>query len=91
MTSYKPVKINCFWIRSLVTQICMYVYLADFLKTNLTKFAVISVKKTQKARFLSPTSPKIIATKEEERRKRKPERGEGKEEKKKKSNGCTLT
>ena len=62
-------------------------HLTDFLKSNLTKFAVISVKKHQKARFLSPTSPKIIATKEKKRRKRK---SEGKEEKKK-SNGCTLS
>ena len=31
------------------------VYLTDFLKTNLTKFAVIWVKRRQKACFLSPT------------------------------------
>ena len=59
----------------------MRVCLADFLKTSLTKFAVIWVKKRQKAGFLSPRSSKIIVTKEKERRK---ERGEGKEKKKKK-------
>ena len=41
------------------------------MKTNLTKFAVISVKERQKAGFLSPRSPKIIVTKEKERRRRK--------------------
>ena len=48
------------------------------MKTNLTKFAAICVKKRQKARFLSPRSSKIIVTK-------KKERLEGKEEKKKKT------
>ena len=33
----------------------MKICLADFLKTNLTKFAVIRVKRRQKADFLSPT------------------------------------
>ena len=32
-----------------------YLYIADFLKSNLTKFAVIWVKRRQKAGFLSPT------------------------------------
>ena len=41
------------------------------MKTNLTKFAVISVKKRQKAGFLIPRSSKIIVRKEKERRKRK--------------------
>ena len=36
------------------------------------------MKKPQKARFLSPTSPKIIATKEKKRRKRKNEEKESK-------------
>ena len=49
-----------------------------FLKTNVTKFAVICVKKRQKARFLRPRSSKFTVTKEKE------EQGEGKEEKKKK-------
>ena len=51
------------------------IYLADFLKINLTKFAVIWVKKRQKARFSSPSS-KIIVTKEKGKEK---ERGEGKD------------
>ena len=51
--------------------ICNCIHLAGFLKTNLTKFAVISVKERQKAGFLSPRSPKIIVTKEKERRRRK--------------------
>ena len=58
------------------------IYLAGFLKTNLRKFAVICVKKRQKARLLSPRSSKIKLTKK--RKGEKEERGEGKEEKKKK-------
>ena len=37
-------------------------YAADFLKTKLTQFAVISEKKRQKAGFLSPRSSKITET-----------------------------
>jgi len=37
-------------------------HLADFLKTKLTKFAVISEKRRQKAVFLSPRSSKITET-----------------------------
>ena len=48
--------------------ICNCIHLADFLKTNLTKFAVISVKERQKAGFLSPRSPKIILTKEKKKK-----------------------
>ena len=47
------------------------IHLADFLKTNLKKFAVICVKKRQKARFLSPRSSKIMVTKEKEKKRRK--------------------
>ena len=63
-----------------------YVNLADCLKTksNLTKFAVIWVKRRQKAGFLSPRSYKLIVTKEKDRRKNKSEEPEGKEEKRKK-------
>ena len=49
------------------------IYLADFLKTNLTKFAVIWVKRRQKAGFLTPRTSKITVTKEKERRKIKSE------------------
>ena len=51
---------------------CNYVcmYLADFLKTNVTKCPVISVKRRQKAAFLSPIMSKITVTKDKERRKR---------------------
>ena len=54
------------------------------MKTNLTKFAVISVKRRQKAGSLSPRSSKITVTKEKERRKKiKREKGrKGGEEKK---------
>ena len=48
--------------------ICMY--LADFLKTNVTKCPVILVKRRQKAAFLSPIMSKITVTKDKERRKR---------------------
>ena len=58
-----------------------------FLKTNLlTKFAVIWVKRCQKAGFLSPRRFKITVTKEKMKEKvkeKKKERREGKEEKKK--------
>ena len=57
-------------------------YLADFLKTNPTKFTVICIKKRQKARFLSPRSSKIKVTKEKERRKGRARRRKGREEKK---------
>ena len=59
------------------------IYLVDFLKTNLTKFAVICVTKRQKAGFLSPRSSKIIVTKKKERRKRKSEEKERGRRKKK--------
>ena len=65
------------------------IYLVDFLKTNLTKFAVICVTKRQKAGFLSPRSSKIIVTKKKERRKRKSEEKERR--RREKSNGCTLS
>ena len=45
----------------------------DFLRTNLTKFAVICVKRRQKAGFLSPRSSKISVTKKKETRKRESE------------------
>ena len=62
----------------------MNICLADFLKTNLTKFAVIWVKKRQKAGFLSPRSSKIIVTKEKASRKRKSEEKKKKKKKKQK-------
>ena len=62
----------------------MRICLADFLKTSLTKFAVIWVKKRQKAGFLSPRSSKIIVTKEKASRKRKSEEKKKKKKKKKK-------
>ena len=64
-------------------------YLANFLKTNPTKFAVICVKKRHKARFLSPRSSKIKESKEKEKRKGRTRRRKGGEEKKR--NGCTLS
>ena len=59
------------------------IYLVDFLKTNLRKFAVICVTKRQKARFLSPRSSKIIVTKKKERRKERARGRKGGEERKK--------
>ena len=59
------------------------IYLTDFLKTNLTKFSVVWVKKRQKASILSPRSSKIIVTKKKERRKRKSEEKERRRRKKK--------
>ena len=63
------------------------VYLTDFWKTNLTKFAVIYrhlTEKASKGRFLKPENgSKITVTKEKERRKRKSEEiSKGGEEKK---------
>ena len=37
-----------------------FVYLSDFLKTNLTKFSVICVKKRQNSRFLKVTRPSFF-------------------------------
>ena len=63
-------------------------YQADFLKTNLTKFAVIWGKRRQKAGFLTPISSKLPLTREKNRRKKKNEEEERRREK---SNGCTLS
>ena len=41
-----------------------------FFENQPTKFAVISVKKPQKARFVSPKGPKFIAKEEKKRRKK---------------------
>ena len=60
---------------------CYNLYLADFLKTNLTKFAVIRVKKRQKACFLSPGSSKITVTKEKGKKERARRRKGGEEKK----------
>ena len=43
-------------------------YVADFLKTKLTQFAVISEKKRQKAGFLSSRNSKITETKKQQKR-----------------------
>ena len=69
--------------------VCMYVCVADFLKTNRTKSAAIRVKSLQKAGFLIPISAKITPTKEKERKKRKSEEEE--KRRKEKSNGYTLS
>ena len=69
--------------------VLQYVFLTDFVKTNLTKIAVIWVKRSQKAGFLSPRSSKIIVKKKEERRKRKS--GEKERRTREKSNGYTLS
>ena len=67
--------------------ICTYTYRAIFLKTNLMKFAVIWVKRCQKAGFLGPISSKIALAKEKERRKRKS--GEEERRRRGKNSGCT--
>ena len=69
--------------------VAYHVYLTDFLKTNLTKFAVIWVKRRRKAGFLSPVSSKITLTKEKQRRERESEEEERR--RREKSNGCTLS
>ena len=60
------------------------IYQADFLKTNLTKFAVISAKKGQRPQFfiLRPRSSKITPAKEKERRKKRAKRRKVGDEKK---------
>ena len=64
----------------------IYIYIANFLKTNLTKFVVIWVKRRQRLVFSSPRSSKVTVTKEKERREEKAKRRKGGEEK---SNACT--
>ena len=59
------------------------VYLADFSKTSLTKFAVIFSEKVSKGRFLNPEKLQNHSNEGKGKEKRK-ERGEGKEEKRKK-------
>ena len=63
--------------------IYIYIYLADFLKTNLTKLAVIWMKKGSKGTFLKPKKFQNHSN-EAKGKEEKKERGEGKEEKKKK-------
>ena len=53
-----------------VWNLLQIVFPVDFLKTNLTKFAVIWVKKAQTAPFLRPISSKVILAKEGTRRKK---------------------
>ena len=65
------------------------IYLTDFLKPNLSKSAVIWVKRRQKAGFLRAKNSKITVTKGKERRKRKSEEKE--RTTRKKSNGCTIS
>ena len=62
-------------------------YLADVLKTNLTKFVVILSEKASKGTFLKPE--KLQNHREKERRKRKSEEKERR--RREKSNGCTLS
>ena len=59
-----------------------FVYLADFLKTNLAKFAVIWVKRRRKAGFLGEISSKLTLTKERKAEKERAGRKKGGEEKK---------
>ena len=63
----------------------IYIYIANFLKTNLTKFVVIWVKRRQRLVFSSPRSSKVTVTKQKERREKKAKRRKGGEEK---SNAC---
>ena len=80
--------VNQVWLPIyLSTVVFKSIYLADFLKTNLTKFAVIWVKRGQRQVFkLEKLQNHSDEGKGEEKKK---ERGEGKEEKRKKINGCT--
>ena len=79
-----------FFFLKFIKAVTDHIYLADVLKTNQTKFAVVWVKKHQKARFLSPRSSKITVTKiEGKRNKRKSEEKE-RRRREKKSNRCTL-
>ena len=66
-----------------------YLYLAEFLKNNLTNFAVICLKRPQKAGFLGQISSKITVAMEKERRKR--QREEEERRRREKSNACTLS
>ena len=82
----KSVTALCTWDKASHGNMCIYIYiyiiyiyLADFLKTNLTKFAVIWVKKGSKGTFLKPKKFQNHSNE-----------AKGKEEKKK-SNGCTLS
>ena len=81
----KSVTALCTWDKASHGNMCIYIYiyLADFLKTNLAKFAVIWVKKGSKGTFLKPKKFQNHSN-EAKGKEEKEERGEGKEEKKKK-------
>ena len=64
--------------------VLVLVYPADFLKTNLTKYTVIWVKRRQKAGFFKPDKVQNHSEEGKEKEKKK-ERREGKEEKRKKA------
>ena len=64
------------------------VYLTDVLKTKLTKFAAIFVKRRQKAGFVKPDKLQNQSN-EGKRKEKKTERGEEKDLEK--GNGCTLS
>ena len=53
-----------------VWNLLQIVFPVAFMKTNLTKFALIWEKKAQKAGFLRPISSKVILVKERARRKK---------------------
>ena len=63
--------------------IFFFLYLADFLKTSLTKSAVISVKGCQKVVFFGPNKLQNH-THDEKGKEKKKEQGGRKEEKRKK-------
>ena len=71
-----------FFFLKFIKAVTDHIYLADVLKTNQTKFAVVWVKKHQKARFLSPRSSKITVTKEKGIKERARRRKGGEEKKK---------
>ena len=82
---------SCFAISIAVFCLQELIFLAHLLKTNLTKFTAIWLKKGQRVGFLRLISSIIPAPAKEKEKKEKKERGETNRRRRKKSNGCTLS
>ena len=80
---------SCFAIS--IAVFCLQKLIYHLLKTNLTKFAAIWVKKGQRAGFLLLIRSIIPASAREKEKKEKKERGETNRRRRQKSNGCTLS
>ena len=82
---------SCFAISIAVFCLQKLIFLAHLLKTNLTKFTAIWLKKGRRVGFLRLISSIIPAPAKEKEKKEKKERGQTNRRRRQKSNGCTLS